>query len=611
MHSPWLLWYVALSFSLLFVNTSAAVAAEITKLSIHGYSANSVILQAEGSATNLVHQLEGTKRVFNPAGWQSISLPTTGRKVEWQLSNPRLDPLFLRLRSESADAFAQPLLPPFDLRVPVKLTLIDSNAIGYATFQSHNQKVVSSSQGVFLAYNYAASENYRSNSWRLVFCTNSASSFGTVLDVPGTIHPPVLETDSEMRVFLAHAAYDGNAYLYQVAPLAIGGIRGPFTITNGYSGKICMSFDSSSRELAYMVGTWATGPFRILSPAGDLLWYRELFSAPATRLAQCEYPHISRDPASRQIFVAWTTQRIPLSEYPYLYWDIHCMKSGNGGRDWFALSGREILPPVPPDNTGPADQISLDSEFSVHTWLSSFMFKEGKLHFVYWVDSVPQQQKYVRLDANSGVREKSISRIFGGSSDQVAGLDGFFAGRSTVSNSTMYFVSSIESETRLACMASDDNGSSWYRYAESDVTFPRGRYHGIYSITGARELTASGAIIGAFTQLKENSETFYEAGSGKVFFFTFQGGLCSARVVRHGLEGGKLKVEFGLWRGNPRRVRFQHGGGEWSNFVEFSQNVEIPADTWPRQFQLESSLGVISPPHDFGPVVESVRTLAE
>src|SRR4051794_24896413 len=61
--------------------------------------------------------------------------------------------------------------------IPIELTEVDDKAIAYATFQSHNQKVVSNSHGIFITYVRSAAESYMSQNWLLAGSTNGGRTF--------------------------------------------------------------------------------------------------------------------------------------------------------------------------------------------------------------------------------------------------------------------------------------------------------------------------------------------------------------------------------------------------------------------------------------------------
>ena len=54
----------------------------------------------------------------------------------------------------------------------VEVVLVDDEATGYATFQSHNEKVVSNQHGIFLAHIRTRNEPYTAQEWRLVRLQN-------------------------------------------------------------------------------------------------------------------------------------------------------------------------------------------------------------------------------------------------------------------------------------------------------------------------------------------------------------------------------------------------------------------------------------------------------
>ena len=98
----------------------------------------------------------------------------------------------------------------------VMLTLVDSAATGYATFQSHNQKVVSNENGIFMTHLRSHNENYTAQQWRLSQSVDGGHSFTTIYEAIHATYPPVLETDENNNLFLVRTDFeDGNAYFYQ------------------------------------------------------------------------------------------------------------------------------------------------------------------------------------------------------------------------------------------------------------------------------------------------------------------------------------------------------------------------------------------------------------
>ena len=78
---------------------------------------------------------------------------------------------------------------------PIELTQVEAKAIAYATFQSHNQKVVSNRYGIFLTYVRSAAHNYMAQDWLLAHSTNGGRTFQTLFEETRATSAPVLETD--------------------------------------------------------------------------------------------------------------------------------------------------------------------------------------------------------------------------------------------------------------------------------------------------------------------------------------------------------------------------------------------------------------------------------
>jgi Neuraminidase (sialidase) len=186
------------------------------------------------------------------------------------------------------------------------------------------------------------------------------------------------------------------------------------------------------------------------------------------------------------------------------------MLSRDGGETWQKLDGMPLELPVVADQHGPTDRITLEDEYEVHTWLSNFLVKDGKLHFVYLAQSQPSREHYVRYDLKTAQRDLDLWPDFKGEQISLRGLDGFFASRASQPDAPLYCV--LADQGRLACLASDDNGATWYDYAVSEKTFT------LYAIGGCREITADGYIIGSFTDTSPGSDP-------RVYFFKIRAGL--------------------------------------------------------------------------------------
>jgi hypothetical protein len=134
---------------------------------------------------------------------------------------------------------------------------------------------------------------------------------------------------------------------------------------------------------------------------------------------------------------------------------------------------------------------------------------------VYWANTQPPRQWYIRYDIATGKREIEMEQIFGQQLTGSPNDSGSFVANRREKGSRQYFVSTIDDRSRLACLASDDNGQTWLPYATSDQTFPAR----VYSISAAREPTAAGEIVGTFTIVKGAPKTYQDDNSGSVYFF--------------------------------------------------------------------------------------------
>ena len=175
------------------------------------------------------------------------------------------------------------------------------------------------------------------------------------------------------------------------------------------------------------------------------------------------------------------------------------------------MRGAPVSLPAIADEHGPADRITLDDEFEFHTWLESFLVRSGKAHFLYLAQTKSPRQHYVRYDLKSAKREVDVQPEFRGGQLAIRSLDGFLATRAKESRSTIYAISHDANTSRLACLASDDDGNSWHDFAVSQTVT------GAYSIGGCREVTRDGYVIGSFTE--QMSGTTITNPTSKVYFF--------------------------------------------------------------------------------------------
>jgi len=385
-------------------------------------------------------------------------------------------------------------------RSAIELTCVDNEAIGYATFQSHNQKVVSNQHGIFVTHLRTRNQAYTAQTWRLSRSTDGGQRFSTIHEETHATNPPVIESDGEGNVYLVRVDFsDRNAYLYRF--LAERQFREPLItlIPGAAAGKYAMTLDERRRQLYFFAHN---NTFHVIGLDGQVQRSTQLLRAGPNAVLQ--YPLLSLD-RDGSLHAAWTTQK----HGKYLYWDIHHMLSPDAGRSWNHVDGAKLTPPVVADDQGHSLRITLDDEYEYHTWLSSFVVKDGKIHFFYQAQTDPPREHYVRYDIGTGERDQHCQPEFGGTSIKLRGLDGLFATRPAEAGSPLYVVGNDSG--RVACLVSHDNGATWQDHARTEKVFS------LYSIGGCREILDDGAIIGTFTDQAGSNLT--PDRKSKVYFF--------------------------------------------------------------------------------------------
>ena len=413
--------------------------------------------------------------------------------------NIRLLSAVVLLTTPPGPVVAQPLLSG---RSVIELTCVDPEATGYGTFQSHNQKVVANHRGYFMTHIRTRNEAYTAQQWRLSWSQDKGKSFETLYEATHATNPPVLETDAEDNIYLIRPDFlDGHAYLYRF--IASSDYRQPRVsrIPHGAAGKFSMTIDRKRGQIYYFAHN---NTFHRIALDGSVKSTTTLLKPGKNAVLQ--YPLLYLD-SEGTLHAAWTTQKKGV----YLYWDIHYMKSGDGGVTWQSMDGSPIQLPATADDGGSTDRITLDDEFESHTWLESFFVRSGKAHFLYLAQTRLPRQHYVRYNTAAAKRELDVYPDFKGDSLSLRNLDGFFAVDSTSTNGKIYAISRDAAKNRLACLVSSDNGSTWQDHAVS------GPVKQLYSIGGCRETTHDGWIIGSFTD--QAGTTANASAKSKVYFF--------------------------------------------------------------------------------------------
>ena len=385
----------------------------------------------------------------------------------------------------------------------IETTLVDSNASYYGTFQSHNQKVVATPDGIFLTYSRrrvpSVPPDVEACSWRLVRSTNGGKTFQSVCESTNGTRAPVLESDEAGHLYMAHPDWNDPRKPFLFYRYARGGdYSRPFitTITNVACGaKYALAYDGR-RKRFYFAAQY--GQLLTVSPEGTVLHRQQAFRQSGPHAAT-QYPSLVVSPDGVLHLAMTTVGQNKLGKV--VFWDIHYMNSPDGGLTWRKLNGT-ILPATPiPDDTGPTDRITLDDEFEVPTWLANMLVKDGKLHFIY----EGRTMRYLRYDLATGQKDAALDgRQFGGKEIVLRHQSGLLASRLDQAGAPLYCVSRDQARRTLGCLVSFDNGQHWSDHALADRTFRDN-----FATGGTWQVTADGYIIGSFSDGENCREVWF------------------------------------------------------------------------------------------------------
>ncbi|MBX3423184.1 MAG: hypothetical protein KF752_16630 [Pirellulaceae bacterium] len=409
--------------------------------------------------------------------------------------------------------FLLPLVPASaaepDGRLPasIHVTLVDEPVMHYATFQSHNQKVVEHNGVMYMTHLRTRNPEYTDQSWRLSYSTDGGATFAILCEESAATNPPVIELDDEGNLYLFRVDFiSQDAYLdrWPAGAPRVASSRITTRIPTGAAGKYAAAIDVPRQQLYFFSHN---NTFHRLKLNGQLIDSRTLLAPGPNAILQ--YPLLSLSPDGR-LHLAWTTQK----HGQYLYWDIHHAFSDDGGTTFasWPVDGQStstnLTLPIVADDTGPTSRISLDDEFTAHTWLASSLATKDHWHGLYLAQTNPQRQHYMRYDAHTGARQRDMQPEVRGQELSLKGLDGYLVADRHHSQ-RLYVVGN--NAGRLACLVSQDSGDSWNDYAVSHQSY------GLYSIGGFRCTTSDGAIIGSFTDQQAPEELTDR--KSRVFFF--------------------------------------------------------------------------------------------
>jgi hypothetical protein len=411
----------------------------------------------------------------------------------------------------------------------VRLTRLASRAPFFATFASHNQRVVETRDGLFVVHLTAMypGSKWRDGSpldtkvdWQLLRSTDGGATLARLYagNRQGAHVSPILESDAAGNLYVFEQQFTtltgGDVGLLKFSPTL--GFTSPTrsVIPGMASDKFSAVYDSALDVFYYGSTGYGPGhPARIATvrATGGVQVSPPLVVEGSHGFLM--YPLLALDDRG-MLYLAWTSQALPRITR-YLYWDIHFMQSPDRGATWTTAAGAPLVLPVPADSDGRADRVTLGPETGTHPWLSGFLPWRGMLHFSYETHGTPPGKHYKRFNTATGRMDVTRFPVFEGNTLRAGGMGGFFTLGREGKKQLLYFVGASPDGAGVVILASDDAGATWFDYATS-----RARFHSIYSESGPRRIGPSGNIYGVFTDLETNDEAL---NSNDVWLFTVKG----------------------------------------------------------------------------------------
>jgi hypothetical protein len=378
---------------------------------------------------------------------------------------------------------------------PIIIT-VDDEVTGYGTFQSHNQKVVETADGIFITY---AKTPFDGAQWRLMRSEDRGRSFETIWEAVNTTHPPAIEAAADGALYLVHGDQaDDAAHFYRLSPATSFAPEPIATIDDAHAQKFSLLLDEARGQLYYAAYTGPNTRFITLDLTGGVI--ADILLTGGEAVARPSYPGMLLEDGI--LYVAWSSDKIggDLDDY----YSIHAVRSPDGGITWQNLAGGPLIPPFIGDHEGDATEITETWERPCTTWLSGFAVTAGKAHFYYLTAPNPSLRacalrtnvvRYQRFDLGTGGRDP-IKRDFvpGGvtfGNPRGYFINGFFA---TSPRDGALFLTSQTTDNRIASVASTDEGVTWRLISRTDPLDDH-----LYAIGGQRHVTPDGWLPGSFT----------------------------------------------------------------------------------------------------------------
>ena len=146
-----------------------------------------------------------------------------------------------------------PPVKPEQALLEINPVIVDSQANGYATFQSHTQKVLANSKGVFMPPTPHEKPKRHRPAMAPLVQRRQRTTLLDLYEETNATNPPVIESDSEGNLYLIRVDFvKGNASLYRF--LASEPYHHPTQtlIPNGAAGKYAMAIDEERNQIHFL-----------------------------------------------------------------------------------------------------------------------------------------------------------------------------------------------------------------------------------------------------------------------------------------------------------------------------------------------------------------------
>lgn len=477
----------------------------------------------------------------------------------------------------------------------VNLTLVEENISFRATFQSHNQKIAQTPSGdIFMVF----VRHEANGAWRLWRSIDGGATWTVVYDNDATHRSPgvspVLETDENGNIYLClnNQYAPGTIFFYRfLASENYTTAHITSQSNSGGYGKFAMEYDQP-RQQFYFVGQYGVDNqtyFQKINKDGTFNGARTKLTVAGTGGAGGSYPCLClRDGV---LHLMYTNGSIATGQY----YDIHHVQTPDGGATWQKFDGTAVSVPWVCD-TDATDRITTGGDADYSVFGSNMLIRGSKAYFMYprYADS---SQHFARYHIPTGVRDVDIEPTWSGGQIRIYHLDGYLCARSAAPITTLYAISSLAGEEKVNCLASDNDGATWYDYAQSarmpiDPANP-GLFTA-YAKSGCPEITSDNYIIGHVTANDAPTGSVNDQSS-KVYFLKIKAGLSRANMTAAERHGQTLSFTFAGMRGQPEQIRFLPKSSQaWTEWQAFSTHVDLELIQAAVQYQLKSRLGVES-----------------